>query len=81
MKTMGSEWETSVEEDFSEEFKKYSNHYSGDPKYWGNTTGWGESTFEALLLDKYSLPEDKLQIEIASTEVQDFIKSRLIRYR
>jgi hypothetical protein len=71
--TLGTAWETSVEEDFAEEFKRYAGGYKGDPKIWDNQTVWGKG---AYLYSAYGV---QAPIVPASAEVQSFIKTRLER--
>lgn len=71
--TLGTEWETSVEEDFAEEFKRYAGGYKGDPTIWENQTAWGKG---AYLYSAFGVQEP---IVPAPAEVQSFIKKRMER--
>jgi hypothetical protein len=71
---LGNDWEYSIEEDFSEEFKKYTNNYLGNPDIWGNQTAWGESGYFYRAIGSNT--------EIIETPgVREFIKNKLNSYK
>lgn len=67
-----SDWESSAEEDFAEEFKRYANDYEGDQSIWANKTAWNSD---------YSWMFSNNSSTVASKEVQDFIKKHLLSYQ